>query len=230
MKNQLFHRSAIAAIIAVMFTVMLVANRSAGAQFGQKPDLRVTSISSRTRGGLCAGNKNSIMVTIQNSQNVGVRQAFKVTLHIQFPNGGQRSYETSISSIGPNGNQSAWFHNVSLPSTGNYAFKVFADPTNLIAETVENNNTRSQSFYVKNPCDAPPPVQGYTLTVKVREHDGTSGAQGQWIGAATVHLEDLASPPQFSPRTATTNSQGQATFSNVPPSKPGKNYTARGAK
>ena len=224
MKSQIFHKSAIAAIIALMFTIMLTASQSASAQFGQKPDLRVASISSRTRGGFCAGNENKVMATIQNSQNIGVRQPFTVILRIQFPNGGQGNYTTTISSIGPRGNQSAWFHNVNLPSTGNYAMTVIADPTNVIAETVENNNARSQNFTVQNPCNAPPPVQTYTLTVKVRESDGSTGAQGQWIAGASVLLRDSASPPQFNPRTATTNGQGVATFANVPPSKPGKNY------
>ncbi len=207
---------------------MLGASQSASAQFGQKPDLRVARID--TPGGLCVGNKSKIRATINNSQNIGVRQAFKVLLNIQFPNGGQGAYEATISGIGPNGNQAAWFQNVSLPSAGYYAMKVFVDPKNNIAETVESNNDRGQGFNVTKFCDAPTPVQTYTLTVKVHESGTWSGGQGQWIQGVTVLLEDLASPHQFSSRTATTNSQGVATFNNVPPSKPGKNFKITASK
>jgi len=190
---------------------MLTLTGIASAQGGfQKPDLRVTAID--TPGGLCVGNENKIRATIQNSQNIGIRGPVKVLLRIQFPNGGQGQYTTIIQTgIGPNGNQPAWFNNVSLPNTGTYNFTVFADPEDTITETVENNNDRSLRRAAEKTCGQPPAPQTYTLTVRVYENGTWQGGQGQWIQGATVTLKKEYDS-SFAPLTATTNSAGQANF------------------
>ncbi len=185
---------------------------SVGAHPDQRPDLRVAGI--RTPGGLCVGNTNKVQATIQNSQNIGISKPVTVLLHIQFPNGGQGQYTTIIQSgIGPNGNQPAWFNNVSLPSAGTYSFKIIADPANGIAETVENNNTYSTNQNVSKPCggDQPPAAATYALTVKVFEHGTWQGGQGQWISGAKVTLTKQYDS-SFPAQTQYTNSSGVVVF------------------
>lgn len=189
---------------------MLTLTGFAGVQFGQKPDLRVAAID--TPGGLCKGNENKIRATIQNSQNIGVRGPVQAILHVKFPNGGQGQYTSTIpSGVGPRGSQPVWFNNVSLPDTGNYNFSVTVDPTNNIAETVENNNNRSLTRAVQKACGQATAPQTYILTVKVYEHGTWQGGQGQWIPGATVTLRKEYDS-SFAPLTATTNSSGIATF------------------
>lgn len=195
--------------ISAVFVLMLALTRGVEAQ--AKPDLRVTAIN--TPGGLCKGNTNKIQVTIQNSQNIGINQPVQAILHISFPNGGQGQYTSATTSgIGPNGNQPVWFHNVSLPDTGNYSFKVIADPANNVIESVENNNTFALRRTVEKPCGQPAPPKSYALNIKVYQRGTWQGGQGQWIQGATVKLKkeyDSSFPEQ----TATTNSNGQVSFS-----------------
>lgn len=201
------------ASLAVCLMAATSLTGSVGAQPDQRPDLRVTGI--RTPGGLCVGNANKIQATVQNSQNIGISKPVTVLLHVQFPNGGQGQYTTIIQSgIGPNGNQPAWFNNVSLPSAGTYSFKIIADPANGIAETVENNNTYSSNQNVTKPCgggDQPPATPTYALTVKVYEHGTWQGGQGQWISGAKVTLTKQYDS-SFPAQTATTDSSGKVTF------------------
>lgn len=209
MNSKRFRAISITAIMAISISMLTLTGR-VGAQGFQKPDLRVAAID--TPGGLCKGNENKIRATIQNSQNIGIKAPVKVLLRIQFPNGGQGQYTTIIQTgIGPQGNQPAWFNNVNLPDTGTYVFTVFADPENTIAETVENNNTRSLRRDATKPCGQAVAPQTYLLTVRVYESGTWQGGQGQWIQGATVKLKkeyDSSFPEQ----TATTNSSGQVTF------------------
>lgn len=222
MKRKIFLKAALATA-ALMFTLITSSNA-----YAQLPDLRVAAIN--TPGGLCQGNTNKIQATIQNSQYFAASAPILVILRVQFPNGGQGSYQTTIpTGIGPNGTQPAWFNNVSLPNTGNYSFTVIVDPQNQIAETVENNNSRSLSRSVTSICGQAPAVQTYILTVRVYKVGTWSAGQGQWIQGATVTLSN-PNDSGFATVTATTNSSGQAIFNNVPASKPGKPYTISASK
>ncbi|MEW6210658.1 MAG: CARDB domain-containing protein [Acidobacteriota bacterium] len=211
MKSNTSFRAISGATLLTTFLLALTFTHSAGAQGGQKPDLRVTGI--RTPGGLCIGNTNKIQAYVQNTQNIGISKPVTVILHIQFPNGGQGQYTTVIQTgIGPNSNQPAWFNNVSLPVNGTYSFKVIADPANNIIETVETNNTYSTNQSVTKPCGQPTPApQTYTLTIKVFEHGTWQGGQGQWISGATVTLTKQYDS-SFPAQTATTDSTGKVSF------------------
>jgi hypothetical protein len=212
--------------MAATFTAMLALAGITSAQ--GKPDLRVTAINLR---GACRGNANSVQATVQNSQSVGVTHSIRITLRILMPNGGQTALESSLpNGIGPNGNQPVWFNNVSLPDLGGYGFTVTVDSNNTVDESVETNNTFSESHSVNAACGAPPTAKTYTLTVKVYQSGTWQAGQGQWIDGAEVTLSDPSQPSQFAPRTATTNASGEAVFNNVPASRPLKPYTISARK
>jgi hypothetical protein len=211
-RNRLIATISSAAVVLLAGAIGLTHGASAQA----RPDLRVTAIN--TPGGVCRGNANKVQATIQNSQMIGITQPVLVTLHIQFPNGGQGQYQATLQSgIGPNGNQPAWFNNVNLPANGSYNFTVTADPANAINESVENNNALSTTRVVQNACASP----SFTLTIKVFEHGTWQAGQGDWIQGAMVTIKKQGAPPTSPPIIKTTNASGQVEFDGV---KAGETY------
>jgi hypothetical protein len=211
--NRLFTTASGLAGIAIFIATAGLTTRAAAQP---RPDLRVTAIN--TPGGVCRGNANKVQASVQNSQMIGIGQPVLVTLHIQFPGGGQGQYQSTIQSgIGPGGNQPVWFNNVSLPNDGAYTFTVTADPANSIIESVENNNSLSASRTVQTACASPT----YKLTIKVFEHGTWQGGQGQWIQGAIVTLQKQGAPAGQPPITKTTNSSGLVEFDGA---KSGETY------
>jgi hypothetical protein len=213
--NTSYVRTTSALGLLALFALGLVLPAEAGAQSRPKPDFRVTAIN--TPGGLCKGTDNKVQATIQNSsQLAGYNGPIPVWLSVkQLPTGSSSIYEASISGIGPNGSQPAWFHNVNLPANGNFELKVTADPGNNILEATEANNTLTVIRSVTKTCGQVTPAPAtYALTIRVFEHGTWSGGQGQWITGASVTLTKKYDS-SYGPLSGTTNSQGQVTF-NVP--------------
>lgn len=210
-KNTLIGAASSLAGLAI-FTAALSITDGVAAQ--ARPDLRITAIN--TPGGVCRGSANKVQATVQNSQMIGVSQSILVTLRIQFPNGGQGQYQSTLpNGIGPNGNQPVWFNNVNLPANGNYSFTVRADPANWITESVETNNSMSTTRTVQNACAAQTSKPTYKLTIKVFEHGTWSGGQGQWIQGAMVMLKKQGAPATQPPNVKTTNASGVVEFDGV---------------
>jgi hypothetical protein len=79
-------------------------------------------------------------------------------------------------------------------------------------------------------CAEPTPAATYTLTVRVHQKGTWQAGQGQWIDGAEVLLSDPIQPSQFAERSAITNANGEAVFTDVPASRPLKPYTIKARK
>lgn len=114
------------------------------------PDLSISNIT--TVGGLCAGAKNKISVNIWNGSLTPVTGSFTVRLAISDASvEGAQLYYATISSVGGQGGQTAWFKDVSAPSP-KALIQVFVDSKKQILEANETNNLKSVWRNVGAPC------------------------------------------------------------------------------
>lgn len=177
------------------------------------PDLRVSNIS--TPGGLCKGTESKIRVTITNSSMGAAKGTIPVILYVSQSGQTPKSYVGYLQGgLGPNSNygKTVWFKNVVIGNTGQVTLKALVNPDFDIQESVYNNNTKIIRANVSKVCgQTTQPAQGATLTV-------TAYVDGQWnysnytpVSSASVTI--VKSGQTY---TATTASNGKATFPNLP--------------
>ncbi|NND08086.1 MAG: hypothetical protein HKN87_17030 [Saprospiraceae bacterium] len=179
-----------------------------------KPDLRVSRIS--TPGGLCAGIKNKVRVTVTNSQMAGVKKKIPVILFVVQNGQPTTSYVGhSTSGIGPNSNSGipVYFNNVVVAKTGNVTLRAVVNPDQELLESVYNNNTRVQRVRVARRCNAAKPaVTGKNLTVTMYKSGTWYAGSGDPISGVQVKVRKNGSTIG----TGTTAANGKVTIPNIP--------------
>ncbi len=209
-------KSSFVLLLGLMFCFTIANGKAEVFPSAAKADLRVSKII--PSGGLCAGSKNKIRVTITNHQPAGVKKKIPVILFVSMAGQTPKSYVGYVKTgIGPNdyNGRSVYFSNVYLGATGSVTFKAHVNPDAEILETVYNNNTRIKKFNVTKKCgtNSPPTNTKKSKVTFTTFKNGTwSGGNYQAVAGASITVKKGTQTVG----SGTTGSNGKVTISNLP--------------